>query len=557
MMRMKARDLTRIIPVLPMLAGLLLAAASLTPSLIPRGAFFQGVLAGASMAMGYMLTQFVLALWRSLEIPVLRGRWATAAHLLVAVPVLATLFFCIAHARGWQNGVRDRMGLPALEVANTLEIAIIALAVFLVLYVIGLLIQGLFNLLRRRLARHISVRSANVLGLLLCAIVVLIVTRDGMVNAGLRMADRSYAAAQYLTHPERPAPAESWKPGSPESLISWELMGRPGRDFVLSGPAAQAIATFNGRSAKEPLRIYVGLAQDSDPQVRAELALQEMQRVGAFERKVLVVSSPTGTGWMDPASYDALEYMHDGDVATVAVQYSYLQSPLALIFETDAGLDQAESLMRLVYEHWSSMPTDRRPRLYMHGISLGAWSSMHAFNVFQMMNEPIDGALWAGPPFPSTLWNQANAARQAGSRFVLPTVDDGQVIRYSSQYAKPLRSGKPWGRMRVLFMQYASDPIVFYSATALWREPVWMREAKAPDVSPQLSFTPIVTQLQLTVDLLRSTAPPAGYGHNYHVRDYIDAWSAVTEPDDWDEAAAERLRAHCGHGGLMGCENGS
>ncbi|MDP0926931.1 alpha/beta-hydrolase family protein [Paracoccus onubensis] len=554
---MNWQGLMRIVPVLPLLVGLLLAAASLTPSLIPCGTFFQGVLAGASMAMGHMLTQFVLALWRSLEIPVLRGRWAVAAHVLVAVPVLATLFFCIAHARGWQNGLRERMGLPELEVANTLQTAVIALAVFLVLYVIGLLIQGLFNLLRRRLARHIPVRSANVLGLLLCAILVLIVTRDGMVNAGLRMADSSYAAAQYLTHPETPPPAEPWQPGSSKSLISWDLMGRPGRNFVLNGPSAQAIAAFNGRPAKEPLRIYVGLAQDSDPQVRAGLALQEMQRVGAFERKVLVVSSPTGTGWMDPASYDALEYMHDGDVATVAVQYSYLQSPLALIFETDSGLDQAEALMRLVYEHWAAMPDNRRPRLYMHGISLGSWSSMHAFNVFQMMNEPIDGALWAGPPFPSTLWNQANAAREAGSPFVLPAVDDGRVIRYSSQYAKPLRSGRAWGRMRVLFMQYASDPIVFYSPTALWREPVWMREAKAPDVSPELSFTPIVTQLQLTVDLLRSTSTPPGYGHNYHVRDYIDAWSAVTEPEGWDGSAAERLKAHCGHGELVGCENGS
>lgn len=63
------------------------------------------------------------------------------------------------------------------------------------------------------------------------------------------------------------------------------------------------------------------------------LALEEMIRTGAFRRKILVVASPTGTGWMDPASYDALEYMHDGDVATVAAQYSYLQSPLALIFE--------------------------------------------------------------------------------------------------------------------------------------------------------------------------------------------------------------------------------
>jgi len=207
MARMNWQGLMRIVPVLPLLVGPLLAAASLTPSLIPRGTFFQGVLAGASMAMGHMLTQFVLALWRSLEIPVLRGRWAVAAHVLVAVPVLATLFFCIAHARGWQNGLRERMGLPELEVANTLQTAVIALAVFLVLYVIGLLIQGLFNLLRRRLARHIPVRSANVLGLLLCAILVLIVTRDGMVHAGRRMADSSYAAQQYLTHPETPPTA--------------------------------------------------------------------------------------------------------------------------------------------------------------------------------------------------------------------------------------------------------------------------------------------------------------------------------------------------------------
>ncbi|MDF3607044.1 alpha/beta-hydrolase family protein [Paracoccus sp. DMF-8] len=544
-------------PVLPLLMGLLLAAASLTPSLIPRGTVAQGVLAGASMALGYLVTQFVLALWRSLEIPVLRGAGARAAHLVVAVPVLGLLLFCLLRARSWQNDIRHRMGLSELEVVNTLRMAMIALAVFLALYVIGLLIQGLFNLLRRRLARHIPTRSADVLGLLLSALVILIVTRDGVVGALMRFADPSYAAAQHLTHPEAAEPVEPWRPGSAESLVSWDLMGKPGRDFVRGGPDARAIQTFNGRPAKQPLRIYVGLAQDSDPQVRARIAFDEMQRVGAFERRILVVSSPTGTGWMDPASYDALEYMHDGDVATVAVQYSYLQSPLALIFEADSGLDQAAALVQLVYEHWAAMPRDQRPQLYMHGISLGSWSSMYAFNVFQMMNEPINGALWVGPPFPSTLWNQANAARQPDSPFVLPVVDDGQVIRYASQYAKPLRLHHGWGRMRVLFLQYASDPIVFYSASSAWREPVWMREPKAPDVSPLLSFTPIVTQLQLTVDLALSTSTPPGYGHVYHVHDYIDAWSAVTRPDHWDGAAATRLKAHCGQGGLLGCANGS
>ena len=55
--------------VLPLLSGLLFAAASLTPSLIPRDWIMQGALAGVSMAAGYLATQFLLALWL-----VVRGR---------------------------------------------------------------------------------------------------------------------------------------------------------------------------------------------------------------------------------------------------------------------------------------------------------------------------------------------------------------------------------------------------------------------------------------------------------------------------------------------------
>ncbi len=553
---MRRLSIIRHVAILPLLIGLLLAAASLTPSLIPRSWPLQGVLAGLCMVVGYVLTQFVLALWRALELPVMRERIAGFAHALLAVPVLATLIWAIVHASVWQNSIRSRMGMPDLEVASTTKMLGLAFALFLALFVLGLAIQRLFDLLRGRLARYIPARSANVLGLLLAAAVVILITRDGVVNTLLRMADSSYAAAQHLTDPDTPAPTEEWRAGSENSLIDWELMGRPGRDFVLGGPDRAAIERFRGRPAIAPLRIYVGLAQDKDAVKRADIALQEMIRTGAFQRRILIVNSPTGTGWMDPASYDVLEYMHDGDVATVAVQYSYLQSPLALIFESQAGLDQADELMKAVYHHWVSLPPNRRPQLYMHGISLGAWSSMNAFNAFQMMNEPIDGALWVGPPFPSTLWQQANRARNPGSPLILPEVDQGQVIRYSSQFAPPDRSDKPWGRMRILFLQYASDAIVRYDPTAIWRAPQWMNEPKAPDVSPQLSFTPFVTLLQLAVDMLVSTNVPPGFGHKYHAHDYIDAWIAVTDPDGWTDEDTARLKALCGNDGLLGCANG-
>ena len=58
-----------------------------------------------------------------------------------------------------------------------------------------------------------------------------------------------------------------------------------------------------------------------------------------FDRLALVVITPTGTGWVDPASMDALEYLNHGDVASVAMQYSYLNSPLSLLLQPEYGAE--------------------------------------------------------------------------------------------------------------------------------------------------------------------------------------------------------------------------
>ncbi|KAG1533994.1 hypothetical protein G6F50_015685 [Rhizopus delemar] len=73
----------------------------------------------------------------------------------------------------------------------------------------------------------------------------------------------------------------------------------------------------------------------AEPDTRARLALEELKRVGAFKRSALVVVTPTGTGWIDPAAMDAVEYLLHGDVASVAIQYSYLSSPLSLLAQPD------------------------------------------------------------------------------------------------------------------------------------------------------------------------------------------------------------------------------
>src|SRR3546814_4180717 len=125
---------------------------------------------------------------------------------------------------------------------------------------------------------------------------------------------------------------------------------------------------MTGGPAVEPLRVYVGLRSAESAEQRAALALAEMDRVGAFDRSVLVLVMPVGTGWVEPAAIDTLEFLHGGDVASVAVQYSYLTSWLSLVSEPDVGVETARALFSAVYKRWSAMDKATRPRLYLHGI---------------------------------------------------------------------------------------------------------------------------------------------------------------------------------------------
>src|SRR5262249_28591725 len=148
-------------------------------------------------------------------------------------------------------------------------------------------------------------------------------------------------------------------------------LGRAGREFISAAPTRQDISAFSGRRALEPVRVYVGLRSAATSALRAKLALEELKRVGGVARSVLIVVTPTGTGWVDPAAMDSVEYLHDGAVASVALQYSYLASWLYLLVEPGYGADVARALFKEIYEYWITLPKDSRPRLYLHGLSLG------------------------------------------------------------------------------------------------------------------------------------------------------------------------------------------
>jgi uncharacterized membrane protein len=107
-----------------------------------------------------------------------------------------------------------------------------------------------------------------------------------------------------------------------------------------------------------------------------------------------------------------------------------------------------------------------------------------------LLDDPIDGAYWAGPPFSSAFWNYVQNQRNPGTPWVLPTIGDGSLVRYASHTADASEAVADWGDMRIVFLQYSSDPVVFYDPRSLWRAPPWMLEPPAEDVSDTSSSCP-------------------------------------------------------------------
>jgi uncharacterized membrane protein len=57
--------------------------------------------------------------------------------------------------------------------------------------------------------------------------------------------------------------------------------------------------------------------------------------------------------------------------------------------------------------------------------------------------------------------------------------------------------------------------------------------ARGPGGSPDLRWYPVVTMLQLAVDIAIATTTPIGYGHVYAPEHYVDAWIAASDVQGW------------------------
>ncbi len=523
--------------------GALFVAASLTPTLVPRAPLLQGALSGLCFAAGYALGVALRGIWRALGLRETQRRarlWASLACLLIcAVAMGGALWW----AASWQNRLRALMQMPAIDSLGVLTIIVVAVLAFALLLLIARVFRLLSNALMNRFVKRMPARFAALLAFGVTALLFWNLGNGVIVRMAMHAFDSAYSELDSRLEEETPRPTSKLKNGGPGSLLQWNTLSRQGRRMIADGPDRQRIETMTGQPAKEPLRVYVGLGSADSPQARAELALAELQRIGAFQRSYLQIATPTGTGWVDEESQHAIEYLLNGDVATVAVQYSYFASWLALLTNPEYGVETSRAVFAAIYEHWHRLPKDQRPRLYLHGLSLGALNSDLSHDLQQVIDDPYQGALWSGPPFNTPSWRQAVRSRDGNTPAWLPRVRDGAVVRFTAQKNHLHEPTATWGNYRVVYLQYASDAVTFFDPQSVWRKPDWMQPPLGPDVSEDMVWIPVVSFLQLSFDLMVAVSPPKGFGHVYAFEHYVDAWAALLDlSEQWSEQRLNDLK---------------
>ena len=510
---------------------------SFTPSLLPRPWFLQGVIAGITAAMGYATGTAIGALVRLRWWP---ARWAERIAwrlLFAAVPVLILVFLWLGTR--WQRELRVRLGMQPQQEYDVLRTVGISLLAFGALLLTARLLRLAADGIARLLGRLVPESAAYCAGFLAVTLIGYSAFDSLLVDSLYTTMDRSAAVTDSGTGHGVARPASALRSGGPRSLVGWDSLGRQGRNFVAKAPTRAQLTAFTGRPTVEPIRLYAGLAPAATVQERAALVVREMDRTGAFDRAVVAVFTPTGTGWVDNDVTSALEYMYGGDTALVSMQYSYLPSWLSFLMDRGKVVDAASALIAAVHQRWAAMPAGSRPRLLIFGESLGSYGTERTFGSAERMVAGADGILLEGPMFANPVHRELTAGRAEGTTVWKPSYPD-LPVRFACR-ADELRdlSGPP---PKVVYLQNSTDPVVWWSPSLLWQRPRWLRGERGPEVTPDMHWYPGITFWQTTVDLIFANKVPTGRGHVYG-SGAVDGWAAVAAPPGWTTADTVRLRA--------------
>ncbi|WP_248475040.1 alpha/beta hydrolase [Tomitella fengzijianii] len=532
---------------------------SLTPSLLPRGWLYQGLIGGISAALGYGVG--LVAGWAVRRVyldrrpwwPLRRPRLHAVRVAVVLVCVVATIGMLILSSM-WQRDLAALMGEQGASAGGYIRAGLVTVGVLAAVVTAARLLRDAAVGIGRVLSRRTGMpRAAAVaMGSVAVAAIVLVVVDEVLLRVTEGVTNRIFSANNEATPPGIEQPLQPERSGSGASLIPWDTLGYEGRYFVARGWRQDELQRQTGEPAKQPIRLYVGLDSAPTPQDRMRLLREEIARTGAFDREAVIVIPTTGTGWVNPTAAQAIELMYGGDTAIIASQYSYKPSAVSFLTDRDAAAEAGKRLIDTVHDEYeetvAGRPDGDRPELYVYGESLGVTAGEGAFESLADVRETVDGVLWVGPPNSSRLWRSIVTRRDPGTDEIEPTYAGGLVVRFAND-AEDIRADElqeargqgTWLKPRVLYIQHPSDPVVWWSTDLLLHRPAWLSETPGYDRLEAMRWFPLVTFWQVSADLAMAADVPDGHGHNYGTQ-MLDGWAAVAAPPGWTDGDTERTR---------------
>jgi uncharacterized membrane protein len=310
-------------------------------------------------------------------------------------------------------------------------------------------------------------------------------------------------------------PASPLVSGGPGSLVPFSTLSRAGRRHMLTRVPAERIQAVMGEPARQPIRVYVGLESAPTVEARVDLALDELDRVGALDRGLLLLISPTGTGYVNYTAVEAAEYLTRGDIASVTMQYSERPSPLSLD-RVRLGRAQNRMLWLAIHERLYQRPPERRPRVAIFGESLGAHTSQDAFlhgGTLDLEALGIDRALWVGTPYGSGWKDEVFGDDHR------PDVNQAEVGRFDSYGQWEALAPEQRERLRYVLVGHDDDAVTYFGPDLLLAAPPWLGPERPPGVPRGERWSPVVTFLQTLVDMKNSLHIVPGrfesHGHDY------------------------------------------
>jgi len=356
--------------------------------------------------------------------------------------------------------------------------------------------------------------------------------------------------------------------GDPDSLVSWSTLGREGRrhaiSFVRPAPLTDTPATIRGEAWPElsirtvmqedarasPIQVFVGLDNASTPAARVELALAELDRTDAWSRSLLMLISPTGTGYINYVATACVQYLTRGDVASVTLQYSKRPSPLSLGKVKDAR-EQNRLLWLRIFERVRAMPPQRRPKVVLFGESLGALTSQEVligWGTLGLQALGIDRALWIGTPEVSRWMHEVLGEPR-------PDVDKSLVARVND-YEQYCDLGEEQKKLvRYVLLSHDNDGVTRFGPSLINRRPAWLgperpRHRQIAGRSPRgipssMKWRLVTTFYQSLIDMKNAQIPGAyrAWAHDYRpdLPDFIhDVFDLDCSPEQ-----LERIKAAC------------